>query len=75
MKRLLKSSKFWLAVIGAAVAILTWKITQDANFAMYVSGLFGLGILGNAGEDMISQYRTGNPDPTRPKDDDDNGDD
>lgn len=55
MRRLLDSSKFWLAVIGAAVALLTHKITGDSAFAMYVSGLFGIGILGNAAEDLVEK--------------------
>ena len=59
MKRLLNSSKFWLAIIGAIVALLTWTITESETFAMYVSGLFGVGILGNAGEDMVKTIRNG----------------
>lgn len=55
MKRLISSSKFWLAVIGAAVALLTHYITEDSAFAMYVSGLFGIGILGNTAEDMMEK--------------------
>ncbi len=55
MKRLLQSSKFWLAVIGTGVAMLTWHITGDTAFAMYTSGLFGVGIIGNAAEDMIGK--------------------
>lgn len=55
MKRLFQSSKFWLAVIGAVVALLTHKLTGDAAFAMYVSGLFGIGILGNTAEDLMEK--------------------
>ena len=55
MKRLIYSSKFWLAVIGAIVALLTHKLTDDAAFAMYVSGLFGIGILGNTAEDLMEK--------------------
>lgn len=55
MKRLIQSSKFWLAVIGAVVALGTHKLTDDAAFAMYVSGLFGIGIIGNTAEDMIEK--------------------
>lgn len=55
MKRLIQSSKFWLAVIGAIVALVTWKITESETFAMYVSGLFGMGIIGNAAEDMVKK--------------------
>lgn len=58
MKRLIQSSKFWLAVVGAGVALLTWKITDDTAFAMYVSGLFGVGIIGNAAEDMMKGNKT-----------------
>lgn len=53
MNRLAKSSKFWLAVIGTIVALITWKITKDTAFAMYTSSFFGAGIIGTATEDMM----------------------
>ena len=55
MKRLVNSSKFWLAVVGAATALLTHWLTNDSAFAMYVSGLFGIGILGNTAEDLMEK--------------------
>jgi len=58
MKRLLNSSKFWLAVIGTIVALSTWYITNDITFAIYTSGLFGFGIIGNTAEDMISKKQS-----------------
>ena len=61
MKRLLKSSKFWLAVIGAVTAVLVWMLTNSEGFAMYVSGFFGVGILGNSAEDMMTKYSNKRP--------------
>ena len=53
MKRLLNSSKFWLAVIGSIVAVLTWLLTKSEPFAMYVSGLFGFVIGGHTAKDIF----------------------
>lgn len=61
MKRLFESSKFWLAVIGATVAVAVQYFFDDTTFSMYVSGLFGLGILGNAAEDMIVKSKKQEP--------------
>lgn len=53
MKRLLNSSKFWLAMIGTIVAWLTWLLTKDIAFSMYVSGLFGFVIGGHTAKDIF----------------------
>jgi len=58
MKRLYKSSKFWLAVIGTLVALTTWAITSDTGFAIYTSGLFGFGIIGNTAEDIMTKKKS-----------------
>lgn len=54
MKRLIQSSKFWLAVLGAISTVITFRLCDgDSSLAMFVGGLFGAGIVGNATEDIM----------------------
>ena len=54
MKRLLRSSKYWLAISGTIAGLLAWKFTEgNVTVTSIIIGLFGGGIVGTAAEDMM----------------------
>ena len=52
MNRLLKSSKFWLSVIGSVFGVVAFKLTGSTTISVMVLSAFGFGIIGTAGEDI-----------------------
>lgn len=76
MKRLLNSSKFWLSVIGSVFGVLAFKLTGSQTIAVMILSAFGLGIAGNAAEDVAERLKSipgGGIKP--PNDNDDNDED
>ena len=61
MKRLLNSSKYWLAVSGFVAMIVMWIVTKDVQLTTYAMLLFGAGILGNTGEDIAKSFSKKEP--------------
>lgn len=57
MKRLLKSSKYWLALHGTVAAFAAYLLTKDITFAGIVAGFWGLGATGNIIEDGIDKWK------------------
>ena len=55
MNRLIKSSKFWLAVIGSLLAVISYKFTDQINLSYWIMGAFIGGSVGTTAEDMISK--------------------
>ena len=60
MKRLLKSSKFWIAMFGSVVGIVAWRYTQDVTITSLIIGLFGAGSVGTSMEDAFGNRTVGN---------------
>lgn len=67
MKRLLKSSGFWTAIIASIVLTITFIVTDSELVVTFVAALWGIDRAGKAAEDFIKtnkgvQY---NPDTQR----------
>lgn len=78
MKRLINSSKFWLSVIGSVFGVAAFKLTGSTTIAVMILSAFGLGIAGNAAEDVAESLKSipggGIPNPKEEDDDEeDNG--
>ena len=58
MKRLIKSSKFWLAVIGSIFSVAAFKLTNEISLSYWILGAFIGGIVGTAGEDIADKVKT-----------------
>lgn len=61
MNRLLKSSKFWLAVIGSIFGVASFILTGSTTISVMILSAFGLGIAGNAAEDVTKLFKDSVP--------------
>lgn len=76
MQRLIKSSKFWLAIIGSIFSILAYVFTKEINLSYWILTAFIGGIIGNTAEDLMTTFKSvpgGGLPP--PKDDEDEEED
>ncbi len=53
MKRLLKSSGFWTAIIASIVLTVSFKITDSELVITLIGVLWGIDRTGKAGEDFV----------------------
>ena len=58
MNRLVKSSKFWLAIIGSIFSILSYVFTQQINLSYWILTAFIGGIVGNTAEDLMTKFKS-----------------
>ena len=61
MKRLLNSSKYWLAVHGLGAMGFMWWLSNDVTLTIVAGSLFGGGIVATAGEDIMKRYASKEP--------------
>lgn len=57
MKRLLKSSKFWLSVIGSIFGVFTFKLTGSETLSVLIVSSFVGGVVATAFEDYASKIK------------------
>lgn len=53
MKRLLKSSGFWTAVIASVILVTAFKLTGSELIVTLIGGLFGIDKIGKGAEDFV----------------------
>ncbi len=76
MNRLIKSSKFWLAIIGSIFSILSFVLTNEINLSYWILTAFIGGIIGNTAEDLMDSFKSvpggGLPPPKDDEDEEEN---
>ena len=53
MKRLLKSSNFWNALIASVIVVGAYEFTDSETIVLGIFGLFGLRSVASGGSDLL----------------------